>query len=117
MAYVMDLAIGGAPSTEEEPVNVFYLQFAINADGSINDDSSIAFTNPEGDGNHKMTVSCRKTQSLRMDFIGTGATVTRTIGYDNVGNIDIPEGCKGGVMHLDEPRTLGEPIAVAIGLK
>jgi hypothetical protein len=115
MDYVLDLARGGTaeqPATAEED-DMFYLQLAVAADGTINDDASMSFTNAQADGKHRVRFSCRSDHHLRVDN-NSGATWEGDVGYGGTNSYLIPEGCKGAVVHVDS-GDLREPIAVSIG--
>lgn len=119
MDYVLDLARSGTTSTPkkaEEDEDMFYLQYARKDDGTNNDDSSLSFTNDQGDGNHRMRFACRVEQHVRVYFWDFNVW-EETIGPENTGGVNIPKGCYGAVVHIDEPRDLAEPIAVSIGMK
>lgn len=115
MDYVMNLAKGQKPptATVEGEEDVFYLKFKVNPDGSVNDDTSLSFTNEQKDGKHKVRFACRVGQRIRVDFT-EGATVEGEVGYGLTYGPNIPEGASGAVVHIDE-GDLAEPIAVSIG--
>lgn len=117
--YVINLALGNAPDStpkadECEDDGMFYLQFGVNADGTIRNDSSIVFTNDQKDGKHRIRFGCRVTQTLRVDPT-VGPSWSATIGYQDAEGLTIPRDCNSAVIHVDEPCDLREPIAVSIG--
>jgi N-acetylmuramoyl-L-alanine amidase len=116
MDYVLNLAKGGAAesTTGDEGEDVFYLQFAVNDDGTINNDSSLSFTNEQADGKHRVRFSCRVPQHVRVDNY-VGATFEADLDYGTTQGYHIPKDCKGAVVHIDPPCDLREPIAVSIG--
>jgi len=117
MDQVMQWAKGGgaeaAPAEERTDPEMFYLRFALDPEtGAINDDSTLVIPNEYADGKHRIRFGCRVTQTIRVDQ-SIGDTHELTLGYDRgAQGFTITEDCKFMVVHVDEPRTLGEPIAV-----
>jgi hypothetical protein len=108
--YVLDLARNGGaapPPAPKETEEMIYLEFD---DGGS---ASLAFTNLEADGDHRVRVFCTRTAEVEIDLRTETATVA--LGWDaGPQGLKIPKDVKAGAVRIVKKPGYGARIAYTV---